>query len=150
MISDDESIISQANCYAISNRPHQCFLSGKLHNFEWPNGVIKIKHKSNLNGPCDTYGYGLLLSPTNKLAIFFTVNGILMSQFGNGKIGLNYALCYDFTGQQIPITPSGNRLVPNVCMTKVKLKAHFSDNPAKAKPFKYDIKKYPRLVFEKN
>jgi hypothetical protein len=55
-------------------------------------------------------------------------------------------MLYDFTGQQIPIDPSGNRLFPTVCMTKVKLKANFGDNPAK--PFKYDIKKCPGLVFE--
>jgi hypothetical protein len=78
--------MTQANCYAISSRSHHCFLSGIRDYFEWPNGVIKIKHKNNWNGPCDTYGCGLLLSPTNKLAIFFTVNGILMGQFNNEKL----------------------------------------------------------------
>jgi hypothetical protein len=33
------------------------------------------------NGPGDVFGCGLLMSPQNKLSIFFTENGILIGQF---------------------------------------------------------------------
>jgi hypothetical protein len=53
-----------------------CLLSGKKHFFEWPAGVVK----PILNGCEDVFGCGLVLSADNKLAIFFTTNGILMGQ----------------------------------------------------------------------
>jgi hypothetical protein len=54
-----------------------CWLSGKEQKFDWPNGAIKPKW----NGHGDVVGCGLLQSPDNKLAIFFTVNGLLLGQF---------------------------------------------------------------------
>jgi hypothetical protein len=65
------------NSYAIQRRGDWCLLSGKLHDFEWPNGAIKPKW----NGPGDVIGCGLLLNPENKLSIFFTLNGILLGKF---------------------------------------------------------------------
>jgi hypothetical protein len=55
-----------------------CLLSGHEHFFEWPAGAIKPKWFGY--GCRDVYGCGLVLSPDNKLAIFFTTNGILMGQ----------------------------------------------------------------------
>jgi hypothetical protein len=53
-----------------------CFIGGKKHPVEWPDGVIV---------PWDdqggVIGCGLLLNPKNELSIFFTINGILMGQF---------------------------------------------------------------------
>jgi hypothetical protein len=67
-----------SNCLLYDER---CWLAGKLHQFEWPNGPIKIKR--NKNGKL-TIGCGILLNPENKLSIFFTTNGILMGQFRCG------------------------------------------------------------------
>jgi hypothetical protein len=53
-----------------------CFLSGNPHQFEWPAGAIRPK----LYGCGDVFGCGLVLSADNKVAIFFTINGILMGQ----------------------------------------------------------------------
>jgi hypothetical protein len=64
------------NSYAIEDGYNYCWLSGKEHHFEWPNGAIKPEW----NGKGDVYGCGLLLNPENKLSIFFTVNGLLMGQ----------------------------------------------------------------------
>jgi hypothetical protein len=70
------------------NGDDKCQVSGKKHKFEWPNGTAKPKW----NAEGDMVGCGLVLSPNNKLAIFFTGNGILMGQFlllgiKNRKIG---------------------------------------------------------------
>jgi hypothetical protein len=54
-----------------------CYIAGKKHAFEWPDGAIK----PTANKRDDVAGCGLLLSPSNELSIFFTGNGILMSQF---------------------------------------------------------------------
>jgi hypothetical protein len=48
----------------------------KKHAFEWPNGAIKPVWSGS-----DVVGCGLVLNPHNQLAIFFTVNGILMGKF---------------------------------------------------------------------
>jgi hypothetical protein len=56
-----------------------CWISGKKHDIEWPEGVIKPEWNEPKIG--DVYGCGLLLSPDNELAIFFTLNGILIGQF---------------------------------------------------------------------
>jgi hypothetical protein len=65
-----------------------------------------------------------------------------------GKLDKKLCLVLWFTGEQIPITPSSRKSpIPNSLHNKsYKLKANFGDNPAK--PFKYDIKKCPRLMFE--
>jgi hypothetical protein len=53
-----------------------CRLSGDAHFFEWPAGAIKPM----LYGCGDVFGCGLVLSADDKLAIFFTANGILLGQ----------------------------------------------------------------------
>jgi hypothetical protein len=58
------------NSYAISTGFNLCYLAGET-SFELPRGV---------NGR-DVYGCGILMDPNDKLAIFFTLNGILMGQF---------------------------------------------------------------------
>jgi hypothetical protein len=50
------------------------WISGNLHRFQWSNGALGPIS----NGIGDVYGCGLLLSPENKLAIFFTGNGVLL------------------------------------------------------------------------
>jgi hypothetical protein len=45
-----------------------CFIAGKEHAIDWPNGAIKPK----ANGKDDVVLCGLVLSPQNDLAIFFT------------------------------------------------------------------------------
>jgi hypothetical protein len=54
-----------------------------------------------------------------------------------------------FTGKQIPINTTANTLYPTVSMYGFgygSVVANFGDNPAK--PFSYDIKKCPGIVFE--
>jgi hypothetical protein len=43
--------------------------------------------KPTLHGCGDVFGCGLVLSTDNKLAIFFTTNGILMGQFSRREVG---------------------------------------------------------------
>jgi hypothetical protein len=62
-----------------------CLLSGHEHFFEWPTGAIK----PILYGCWDVFGCGLVLSPDDKLAIFFTINGILMGQLSKRGIAKN-------------------------------------------------------------
>jgi hypothetical protein len=77
-ISDGSFVGGFPNSFAIryGDYDDQYWLSGKLHDFEWPNGAIKPKW----NGPGDVAGCGLLLNPANEVSLFFTVNGILMGQ----------------------------------------------------------------------
>jgi hypothetical protein len=56
-----------------------CWISGKKHAFEWPEGATKPERVGPITGGVD--GCGLLLSPDNKLAIFFTLDGILSGKF---------------------------------------------------------------------
>jgi hypothetical protein len=66
------------NSYAIQDYDtFFCLLSGTDHEFEWPDGVA---NKPKCKGPGDVLGCGLLLHPNNKVAIFFTANGILLGQ----------------------------------------------------------------------
>jgi hypothetical protein len=53
-----------------------CRLSEKTHQFEWPNEATKPKWK----GPGDVVDCGLMLTPGNEVAIFFTGNGLLMGK----------------------------------------------------------------------
>jgi hypothetical protein len=64
------------NSYAFEDDCDRCWLSGKSHDFEWPNGAIE----PTWNRMGDVVGCGLLLNPANKLSIFFTGNGHLMGQ----------------------------------------------------------------------
>jgi hypothetical protein len=52
-----------------------------------------------------------------------------------------------FTGKQIPINSTVNLLYPTVIMPgNFPVQANFGENPAK--PFKYDIKECPEMVFK--
>jgi hypothetical protein len=63
------------------------YLLEEQHPFEWANDAIKPKR--NGKGKGDVYGCGLLLNSMNKLAIFFTLNGILMGQSREANIVFN-------------------------------------------------------------
>jgi hypothetical protein len=53
-----------------------------------------------------------------------------------------------FTGKQIPINPTVNALYPTITLKgKVSVEANFGED-RQAKPFKYDIKKFPGLVLD--
>jgi hypothetical protein len=73
-IPNDTHLADHPNTFAISYGRYNCRLHGISHDFEWPLDSIKPEW----NGPGDVSGCGLVLSPTNKLTIFFTLNGILM------------------------------------------------------------------------
>jgi hypothetical protein len=73
-IPDISNATNSPNCYAIWAGKDCCFLSGKVHDFKWPNCTIKPKWY----GQGDIIGCGILISPENKMFIFFTLNGILM------------------------------------------------------------------------
>jgi hypothetical protein len=51
-------------------------LAGEAHRFEFPDGAIQPR----LNPDINVFGCGLVLDPENKVAIFFTVNGILKGE----------------------------------------------------------------------
>jgi hypothetical protein len=70
-------ICNSRNYHFFGNGHDHCYPNTKKHIFEWPNRAIKPKW----NGRGDVVGCGLVLSPNNQLAIFFTGNGILMGQF---------------------------------------------------------------------
>jgi hypothetical protein len=65
------------NSYAIEDGCDYCWLSGKTHQFEWPDDTTKPEW----NGPGDVIGCGLLINPKKEGFIFFTGNGLLMGQF---------------------------------------------------------------------
>jgi hypothetical protein len=66
--------------YAIENGYafKYCWLSGKKHLFEWPLG---LSNRLEWNDRVEVMGCGILLTPQNKLALFFTANGIFLGQF---------------------------------------------------------------------
>jgi hypothetical protein len=84
------------NSYGISEK-RGCWLSGKEHKLECPCGAIAggrvAGQKHNFDRPIgsfdagDVFGSGLLLNSKNELAVFFTVNGILL-----GKLLLIYII----------------------------------------------------------
>jgi hypothetical protein len=53
---------------------YQFYLAGQHHHIEFPVGVIRPKLKETEN----VAGCGILINPNDKLAIFFTFNGILI------------------------------------------------------------------------
>jgi hypothetical protein len=63
------------------DKHYLCIISGKCLFFEWPAGTIK----PILYGCWDVFGCGLVLSPDEKLAIFFTTNGVLMGKLSIAK-----------------------------------------------------------------
>jgi hypothetical protein len=81
VIPDGASIGLYPNSYAIATSGrylHLCWLTGEGHHLELPEGVIKLKWKSN---GINVHGCGLVLDPKDNLAIFFTLNGKLMGEF---------------------------------------------------------------------
>jgi hypothetical protein len=75
-----------SNTYAMQDdKCDYCLICGEARFLEWPLGAVKPKWTGT--GCEDVFGCGLVLSPDNKLAIFFTTNGILM-----GK--LSYIMAY--------------------------------------------------------
>jgi hypothetical protein len=64
------------NSYAFRHL-HECWLAGERHPFELPEGALRPRWKPN---GMNIYGCGLVLDPNDKLAIFFTLNGILMGE----------------------------------------------------------------------
>jgi hypothetical protein len=81
-IPDGEWLAETRNYYDYGSGLDYCSFGGHKHPFEWPNGAIKPEW----NGRGDVIGCGLMQSPQNKLAIFFTANGILMGQFFSCEI----------------------------------------------------------------
>jgi hypothetical protein len=82
-IYGDSNAANSPNCYAIWAGDDCCFISGKLHNFN--------ANKPEWNGQGDVIGCGILMSPANKVSIFFTLNGILLGlshsvSLGNSRI----------------------------------------------------------------
>jgi hypothetical protein len=77
-----EKLGKSPNTYAITAHNDYCLLSGETHPLKCPIGAIKPQW----DGCGFVIGCGLLLSPENKLAIFFTLNGMPLCEFwGNGK-----------------------------------------------------------------
>jgi hypothetical protein len=78
-ISDDGQWIPPTQSYYyFGSGSDYCTLDKNKHIFEWPNGTIKPIWNGRRG---DIIGCGLVLSPNNQLAIFFTLNGILLGQF---------------------------------------------------------------------
>jgi hypothetical protein len=75
-IPDGTFVGELANSYAIEDGSDYCWISGKTHQFEWPEGATKPAW----NGRGDVVGCGLLLNPAKELSLFFTANGILLGQ----------------------------------------------------------------------
>jgi hypothetical protein len=78
---DDLWIGYDPNSYAIlvyDYADYECRLSGEEHHFELPEGGIQPIRKRNRN---NVFGCGLVVDPEDKLAIFFTLNGKIMSEF---------------------------------------------------------------------
>jgi hypothetical protein len=79
-ISDDGQLITEnRNYYYFGNGDDHCTLDENEHIFEWQDWTMQPEW--NGDGDGDVIGCGLVLNPNNQLAIFFTVNGILMGQF---------------------------------------------------------------------
>jgi hypothetical protein len=97
------------------------------------------------NGP-NVYGCGLVIDPNDKLAVFFTLNGILMGNFSIGYF-LNIVIINinNLKGRQISICPSVDHLFPAVTyMCGVpSIEANFGND--KDKPFQYDINNCPGM-----
>jgi hypothetical protein len=62
------------------SRQDHCWLSGQKHLLEPPNEAATAKPWKFRLDTGDVIGCGLLLSPKNKVSIFFTGNGILLGQ----------------------------------------------------------------------
>jgi hypothetical protein len=72
---------SSSNSYGIRKDSNSwCKLSGQLHAFEWP----YFATKPIWNGHGNVIGCGLVLKPQTNVAIFFTLNGILLGDCSLG------------------------------------------------------------------
>jgi hypothetical protein len=69
-------IETSPNYYTHPSNFNHCWLSGKKHEFEWPNGTPQPK----LNAKNNVVGCGLLLDAQNKLSVFFTENGTFLGK----------------------------------------------------------------------
>jgi hypothetical protein len=105
--------VHSPNSYAIEgfDNYYDLWLSGKPHKLECPLGPI---------GEGDVVGCGLLLDSKDELAIFFTLNGILL---GN-KLLLTHIIklmiyC-KIIGKKNPINPKVDRLYPTVSFKHLK------------------------------
>jgi hypothetical protein len=90
-IPDDQVAENSSHCYGIYDRDHDDYRhNGQRHHYELPAGAIRPEWKAHLpfelpycaikpeyKDQGDVIGCGLLLDSENKLAIFFTLNGIL-------------------------------------------------------------------------
>jgi hypothetical protein len=138
-------IYNSAHSYAVPRGSDFCILSHNAYDFELPEGVAKPKW----NGLGDVVGCGIVANSGNCLAIFFTLNGILLGEFMR-EFGIGYwemKKTKKFTGKPIPIAVDVDVLIPTVTIWDVSLEANFGDNLAN-KPFKYDVSTCPGLVFE--
>jgi hypothetical protein len=79
-VPDESSIGHYPNSYALWFGNHFLNLSGKAHYFEYSSGA-GTRDVITWNKQEDVIGCGLLMNPKNQLAIFFTVNGMLLGQF---------------------------------------------------------------------
>jgi hypothetical protein len=111
-------------------------------------GIIRPEVKDTGN----VIGCGILINPDDKLAIFFTLNGILI---GSVLIFFHCIFLHElrspnknnFSDRQIQINPTVDHLVPTVALRDgVSVEANFGENPAK--PFEYDIEKCPGMGLE--
>jgi hypothetical protein len=78
---DDNSRIGDySNSYAISTAGYdeRCWLAGESYYFEFPEGAIRPRWKSNSR---NVMGCGLVLDTEDKLWIFFTFNGQLLGEW---------------------------------------------------------------------
>jgi hypothetical protein len=55
-----------------------CFVAGKEYQFDF----LGFMRRNDLT---TVHGCGLLMEPNDKLSIFFTLNGKLKGQFGDGN-----------------------------------------------------------------
>jgi hypothetical protein len=62
------------------------------HDSELPEGAIRPKWKRTMN----VVGCGLLLDPTDQLAIFFTLNGKLLGEFLRSHFKIIVSQCGSF------------------------------------------------------
>jgi hypothetical protein len=92
-IPGDPWIGEYPNSYAIDIGLHHCYgclLAGEHHRFELPEGAIRPQMKENEN----VFGCGLVLNSDNNLAMFFTLNGQLLSELM--PVGLTKKFLYIF------------------------------------------------------
>jgi hypothetical protein len=84
---DNSWLGDYSNSYAIqTGYLYACWLAGESHNFEFPEGAIQPRWKSNGS---NVMGCGIVLNPEDKLWIFFTFNGQLLGELALGVSRIN-------------------------------------------------------------